>query len=253
MKTTTINTQRILLFLIISIVISNIFRFDVYGIRSALHVLPSWMYVVLVALLEGSGVFIAALLALRWMRREQTIDASLLGMAGKKSLLIPLVPLVLMTLLGVKNDHSINAHLYGIIAGLSSLAYCIMEEYGWRGYLQQELKSVRPLLRYVIIGSIWYIWHLSFLTKATLKENIIFLFMLIIGSWGLGQVISTTRSLLVTASFHLLIQLMMFNALIKDGLAGRDKLIVLIGSILIWMLMFKIGKAPKKETTEKTP
>jgi membrane protease YdiL (CAAX protease family) len=245
MNNTTINTKRILLFIVIAIAVSNVFRFDVYGIRSALQVLPSCLYVVMAALMEGSGVFIAALLALRWMRSEQPIDASLTGTAKKKSYLIPLVPLVLITLLGVKNGHSINAHLYGFVAGISSLAYCIMEEYGWRGYLQQELKSLRPALRYILIGSIWYIWHLSFLTEATLQENLIFLVLLIIGSWGLGQVIITTRSILVTASFHLLIQLMMFNVLINDGLAGKHKLIVLIGSILIWMLMFRIGKAGK--------
>jgi membrane protease YdiL (CAAX protease family) len=128
-----------------------------------------------------------------------------------------------------------------------------MEETGWRGYLQQELKSIRPLLRYIIIGSIWYLWHLSFLSEASLQENLMFLFMLILGSWGLGQVITTTRSIVITASFHLLIQLLMFNALIKDGLSGKYKLIILAVSILVWMMMFKKGKAPKSTLVNEQP
>jgi membrane protease YdiL (CAAX protease family) len=253
MKGSTVHIPRILLFCLIAIVVSNVFRFDVYGIRSGLQLLPSWLYVVTCALLEGSGVLIAALIALKWMRREQAIDASLLGLAAKKSLWIPLVPLAMLVVMGVRNEFGLNTHVYGLIAGLSSFAYCIMEETGWRGYLQQELKSIRPLMRYVIIGSIWYLWHLSFLSEASLQENLMFLFMLILGSWGLGQVITTTRSIVITASFHLLIQLMMFNALIKDGLSGKYKLIILAVSILVWMMMFKKGKAPKSTLVNEQP
>jgi len=121
-----------------------------------------------------------------------------------------------------------------------------MEEYGWRGYLQEELKEVKPWKKYVSIGFLWYLWHLTFLTEATFGENIFFLAMMIFGSWGIGQVAESTKSIIASACFHLIIQIMMFNALIKNGIDGTEKLIILGISVVIW---FVIIKKWEKEST----
>lgn len=55
---------RIILFSIIAISISNIFRFDLLDIRPILLNAPAFIYIFIHALLEGSGVFIAAILCL---------------------------------------------------------------------------------------------------------------------------------------------------------------------------------------------
>ena len=114
-----------------------------------------------------------------------------------------------------------------------------MEEFGWRGYLQEELKNLKPVKRYLIIGFIWYFWHLTFLTEATISENLFFLGMLLFGSWGIGQVAESTKSILASACFHLIIQIMMFNSLIKNGLDGTQKLSILGVSVFLWILILK--------------
>ena len=155
-----------------------------------------------------------------------------------------------MTIVGVKNDFEIDAHLYGFIAITGTLLYCIMEEYGWRGYLQEELKTLKTWQKYLVIGFIWYLWHLTFLTKATIGDNLFFLAMMILGSWGIGQVVESTKSIIAGACFHMIIQIMMFNALIKNGINGTEKLIILGISVVIWFVIIK--KWEKENTIANT-
>lgn len=232
-----INFKRILIFLIIAISISNIFRFDVFGTKEILHKLPAWIYLLSVVILEGSGVLIGALIAIFLIHKERKNTISLFGTSNRNSLLMSVIPIALLTIIGVKNEYGINANLYGLIAALGSLVYCIMEEFGWRGYLQEELKDLKPIKRYLIIGFVWYFWHLTFLTEATLFENIFFLGMLLFGSWGIGQVAESTKSILASACFHLIIQIMMFNSLIKNGLDATEKIIILGVSVFLWVLI----------------
>lgn len=239
MKENIIDFKRILIFLIIAISLSNIFRFDVFETKEILQKLPTWMYLISVVLLEGSGVFIGALIAIYLLRKDRKTSISFYGTSNRKGLLMSAIPIVLLTIIGVKNDYEININLYGLIVVLGSLIYCIMEEFGWRGYLQEELKNLKPVKRYLIIGFIWYFWHLTFLTEATISENLFFLGMLLFGSWGIGQVAESTKSILASACFHLIIQIMMFNSLIKNGLDGTQKLIILGVSVFLWILILK--------------
>src|SRR5690606_36142636 len=237
MKDNTINFKRIFIFLVIAISLSNIFRFDIFGTKEILEILPTWIYLLSVILLEGSGVFIGALIAIYLLRKKQKTEISFFGTSKRKGLLMSFIPIILLAIIGVKNEYGINVNLYGLIVVLGSLIYCIMEEFGWRGYLQEELKDIKPIKRYLLIGFIWYFWHLSFLTKATLSENLFFLGILLFGSWGIGQVAESTKSILASSCFHLIIQIMMFNSLIKDGLDGTQKLIILGISIFIWIII----------------
>ena len=114
-----------------------------------------------------------------------------------------------------------------------------MEEYGWRGYLQEELKAIQPWKKYLIIAFLWYLWHLPFLTNASISDNLFFFGIMIFGSWGIGQVAESTKSLLASACFHLIIQIMMFNALIKNGIDITEKLIILGVSVVLWVVIIK--------------
>ncbi|WP_211233392.1 CPBP family intramembrane glutamic endopeptidase [Pontibacter actiniarum] len=193
-------------------------------------------------ILEGSGVFIGALLTILFLKKNRKVETTLLGTSKLKSLVMAVIPIIILTSIGVKNVFELDSHLYGFIAVIGTLLYCIMEEYGWRGYLQEELKTLQPWKKYLIIGFTWYLWHLTFLTKATVGDNLFFLAMMLLGSWGIGQVAELTKSVLASACFHLIIQIMMFNALIKNGINGTDKLIVLSVSIVLWILIMKKWK-----------
>jgi membrane protease YdiL (CAAX protease family) len=244
-----INCKRIGLFLLIAITISNIFRFDVFELKPELEQLPTWIFILTTFLLEGSGVIIGALIVIPLLKRHRKIEITLFGTSKSKGLLMAIIPIIILTIIGVKNEFDLDSHLYGFIAITTTLIYCIMEEYGWRGYLQEELKTLKPWLKYSIIGLIWYLWHLTFLTKATFGDNLFFLAMMIFGSWGIGQVAESTKSILASACFHLIIQIMMFNALIKDGIDGKEKLIILGASVALWFVIIK--KWEKEETIAK--
>lgn len=71
--------------------------------------------------------------------------------------------------------------------------------------------------------------------------------MMIFGSWGIGQVAETTKSILASACFHLIINIMMYNSLIKNGLDGTQKLIILGVSIVLWIIITEKWKKEKIE------
>lgn len=241
-----ISWKRILIFFVIATLISNIFRFDVFGLKPELEKLPSWLYIIITVLLEGSGVIIAAFIIIPYLRKEKKVEMSLFGTSKSKSLLMTVIPIIVLSVIGVKNDFELGNHIYGLIAIVGTLIYCIMEEYGWRGYLQEELKFLKPWQKYLTIGIIWYLWHLTFLTKASVGDNLFFLAMMIFGSWGIGQIAELTKSVLASANFHLIVQIMMFNALFRNGISGTEKIIILTVCVAIWIVILNKWK---KENT----
>ena len=65
------NFKRLFIFLIIAFSISNIFRFDVFGTKLILEKLPNWIYLLCTVILEGSGVFTGALVAIKLLEKER--------------------------------------------------------------------------------------------------------------------------------------------------------------------------------------
>jgi membrane protease YdiL (CAAX protease family) len=234
-----VNFKRFFIFYIIAIVVSNIFRFDVFGLQTTIEDLPKIIAIGISVLLEGSGIFIAALLALSLLKKERTTSITFLGTSKINNVFMVAIPLVLLAVVGVNNTYEINAHVYGIFAFIITLIYCILEEYGWRGYLHEEFKSITPIKKYIIIGVLWYIWHLSFLKDVSLQNNLFFLGAMIVGSWGIGQVVDATKSILAGACFHLIIQIIFFNALFRNGFEGYTKWIVVGISVVAFFAIIK--------------
>ncbi|MDP8220300.1 MAG: hypothetical protein P9X26_03070, partial [Candidatus Stygibacter frigidus] len=167
-----ISWKRILIFFIIATAISNVFRFDIFEIKSGLEQLPTLIFILVTVFLEGSGVLIGALIAISFLKKSRKTEITLFGTSKSKSLIMAIIPIIILAIIGVKNEFQLNSHLYGFIAIIGTLLYCIMEEYGWRGYLQEELKTLKPWQKNLMIGFVWYLWHLSFLTEATVGDNL---------------------------------------------------------------------------------
>jgi uncharacterized protein len=232
-----IDYKRVLLFLIIAISLSNIFRFDVFHIYPTLEKGAVWIYLFSANILEGSGVLISGLLGLYLLNKQRKVEISFFGTSQMKGLLMASIPVIILIVVGVENKHETDSHLYGGLAGLSTLIYCIMEEYAWRGYLQEEFKALQPIKKYALIGFIWYFWHLSFLTKASLVDNLFFLSMLIFGSWGIGKIADLTKSILAAGCFHLIVNIFMYNPFFSNGINNTKKIIILSVSILLWVIL----------------
>lgn len=248
-STTTLNTQdqkisffRLFLFLAIAVVISNIFRFNLFHLNEILESQSGWSYLIIEGVLEGSGIFMAGILGLFLLRKQRETSISFWGTSKIKSLLMALIPTVLLIGIGVQNKYNINAHVFGLIAAIGSFMYCIMEEYGWRGYLQEEFKFLKPLMRFILIGSIWYAWHLEFLKETTGIANLFFLGTLILGSWGIGKVAELTSSILACACFHLIVNIFMFNHFFNNAFSNTGKLILLVVCISLWVLILNRWK-----------
>lgn len=232
---------RILFFYTLAIGLSNIFRFNLLELNNQIDEWPFWFAVPAKTLLESSGVLLGALIGLRLLARRKKLTISLRGNFPLRSLLIAIVPVLALSINGIINPHG-SAHLYGLLVGISTLGYCLAEEYGWRAYLEEEFSNLQHWKRYILTGFLWYFWHLSFLQTNSLLHNFFFLAILIAGSFGLGQLMKYSRSVLVCAAFHMLINILGANQLIP--LSGQSKLIILAGCLTLFIVILKISKRP---------
>ncbi|WP_312765778.1 CPBP family intramembrane glutamic endopeptidase [Epilithonimonas sp.] len=105
------------------------------------------------------------------------------------------------------------------------LIYGLLEEIGWRGFLQEQLKDLPKLQSIIIIAVLWFIWHLNF---EFTTSNMIFFGILLLGTWGIGKVYNKTYSLLAVAGFHSL------NNFFRNGL-HHTELILIAVLLIIWI------------------
>ncbi len=239
---------RLITFYSIAIILSNVFRFDLLHLRASIDKLPFWI-TLFFSPMEAIGVLIGALLTIYLLKKTQPVEISMFGTSVKWSIIMSIIPLVLIAVIGINNTKDVNAHFYGLLAAISTFIYCYFEEIGWRGYLEEELKGFSSWKRIVIIAVLWYVWHLSFLQNHDIVANLKFFSWLLLGSWGIGKVVELTKSIFAATCFHMIINIVMFNGYIKDGIEGNGKMIILGVSILSWILILRTWK---KETMVKT-
>ena len=241
---------RISIFYLIGIAISNVFRFDLLNLNDSMENL-SVLALILMSPLEAIGLFIGAFISIYLLKKHRRLNYSIFGTSVKWSLIMLIIPVILLGVLGVNNANGINVHYYGIIGGIGTLIYCFCEEIGWRGYLQDELRSMKEWKRVLLIGFLWYFWHLPFITNQNFMDNLQFLGWMIFGSWGLGKVIDSTKSIISVACFHFIINIMMFNTLMKNGISGSSKLIILAISVSLWLLILILWGKERKTIANK--
>ena len=241
---------RIIIFYLISIVLSNIFRFDLLDLRNQTSANSDWISIVTMFVLEGIGILIGGIIGIHLLRKHKKLHVTVFGTDLYKSLLFILIPVIVLAILGIRNEFEINISYYGFIVGAGTLVYCFFEELGWRGYLQNELSDLKSWQRYVIIGFLWYLWHLAFITDFSIEGNLFFLGMMIAGSWGIGQVANATKSVLACTGFHFIINVVMYNQLIQDGLNSKAKLLFIGICVLSFMVILRFWRKVKisKET-----
>jgi len=120
---------------------------------------------------------------------------------------------------------------FSLLAVLAILIYGLLEEIGWRGFLQQELKTLPKLVNVLIVASLWFVWHLNF---DVTSSNLIFFGILIFGTWGISKVADNTYSLLAVAAFHSL------NNFFPE--LNATKIIILAALVSVWVLLLVLRK-----------
>lgn len=174
----------------------------------------------------GLGPIVGAFIAMAIFKRKT--EYTLAGKSVWKSVATILVPCVVFGIIGGFDT--------GILC-LLAFAYGLLEEYGWRGYLQYELRGL-PAWQYVLIITVmWLLWHLD-LDQRNLS---VFFPLLLFASWGIGKVASDTHSLLFCAAFHGIVN---FS---KHGLLSDTAyLIAFIGVIVFWIaIWYFISRTPQ--------
>lgn len=184
--------------------------------------------------IQGFGPFIGAILVtlLFQVKRKNTLT----GSSVLKSVLMGIVPIVVLTIVGVANKEGFETHYYGFILGFWIIIYGIFEETGWRGYLHDELRGIKPFLKYLLVGTLWYIWHFTFLTENTTVKNEISVYLiLVLAGWGIGQIAEKTNSILASACFHTIGNIMGLSEVFRNNLDSGQKLLIVGLCLLIWI------------------
>lgn len=184
------------------------------------------------ALATGLGPAIGALLVMLVFKRKT--EYTLLGKSAWKSIATIVIPCI----------------FFGIIGGwdlgvtcLFAFAYGLLEEYGWRGFLQYELREL-PVWQYVLIITVmWFLWHLDLTQRSVLP----FFLLLLFASWGIGKVATDTHSLLFCSAFHGIV-----NFSKRDLFSDTTFTAAFIGVIVFWIVMwYFVGISPKQQGREQ--
>jgi membrane protease YdiL (CAAX protease family) len=190
-------------------------------------------------LMWGPGI--AALVCMAVFRRSHRRAITLGGNSWSKSILFYATPFLLLAMF--------RAHaLYGydlppLRAAFPMFVSILGEELGWRGFLQDALRPLSPVKRFVLIGVLWEFWH--FTTRTThgwsLQRIAVTLLIsysaVILLSFVLGYAAERSRSVVVAVSLHLYIDVLLNNL---------DLYIPLLLALPIWVLLLVTW--PKAET-----
>ncbi|MBU1356595.1 MAG: CPBP family intramembrane metalloprotease [Candidatus Edwardsbacteria bacterium] len=229
---------QIAVYFVIATALSGVFRFGLFGWYNNMS-LPFGLTFLVKTLLEGIGPIAGALVILTIVNKKSSI--TLLGTQPKKSLIMAIVPVLLFTFFGANNDLNLNRHYYGFIIGIATVIYGIFEEYGWRGFLHNELIELKRLHKSLIIGVIWYVWHLSFISQSTtLLNELIFFGIIVFGSWGIGVIAEKTKSIIACACFHILGNILFLSPQIATTMNNQARYIIFGICLIAWIYIVNI-------------
>lgn len=183
------------------------------------------------------GLFLSALFL---RKNDLDIDIKLGGNSFYKSLLIIATPILVLAIVGVDNTIDLSPNIFGAIIGMLTMTYALFEEFGWRGYLQEKLeKRFNKWVVYLIVGLVWYLWHWYFLRPGN-HPKLIMIPILIVGSFGIGEVARSTKSILICAALHGLGNILIIYGVIAHNISTPKKLIVLGTALIVWIPMIKL-------------
>jgi len=172
-------------------------------------------------ILQGAGPAIGALFV--FILFKVPVVMTLKG--NFRNILIPFSIYWLLPIAVITSASYLTKGTFPILLIMSILIYGLLEEIGWRGFLQQQLKPLPRFLGILVLTVMWFVWHLNFDLSTS---NLIFFMILLFGTWGIGLVADRTNSLLAVSAFHSL------NNFFSD--MNSLKLIILIVLMTTWVL-----------------
>jgi membrane protease YdiL (CAAX protease family) len=193
-------------------------------------------------LMWGPGI--AALVCLVAFRRSHRRIITLGGNSWTRSILFYAAPFLLLA--------AFRAHtLYGyalpaLVAAFPMFVSILGEELGWRGFLQDALRPLSPVKRFVLIGVLWEFWHFTTRTTHGWSARRIAVTLLIsysaviLLSFIIGYAAERSRSVIVAVSLHMYIDNLLNNL---------DLYVPLLLALPIWALL--LWTWPKDATVQR--
>lgn len=182
---------------------------------------------------HGFITLIVSILFYRFSKVEQEI--TLLGNKKMKSLLFPIILFCCYSVNGMNNGEDINRHVWAFVICFFALIYNIMEEYAWRGYLIESLGKVNYMIKSLVSGIFWSIWHLLIFSNFEQYGGFwVFFAFCIIFAFILTYAVSRTKSILVAATIHAFI--------IQINIAAFICFVIFVLLVLTWNKRLIISK-----------
>ncbi|MBX2904910.1 MAG: CPBP family intramembrane metalloprotease [Taibaiella sp.] len=201
-----------------------------------------------VSIMWGPGM--AALMCLYLFRKSHRRTVSLLGNNPVRSLIFWFAPLVLLAILGVREGSGAVSHTLPLLISVMAVFTIMGEEVGWRGFLQDALRPLKPAQRYVLIGVLWEAWHFTnrvhgkTLMQATLLVGL-FLIVTIGLSFLIGMAVEKSKSIVVATAIHGWVDLMF-------EMPGITSYISAAFAVLLWIYLLKTWKVTKEVEQKKS-
>jgi membrane protease YdiL (CAAX protease family) len=164
-------------------------------------------------LMWGPGI--AALICMLAFRRSHRRVITLAGSSWARGVLFYFTPFLLLA--------AFRAHtLFGydepaLIAAFPMFVSVLGEELGWRGFLQDALRPLPPVKRFVLIGVLWEFWHFTTRTTQgwsplrTAVTLLIFYSVVILLSFLVGFAVERSQSVLVAVAIHSYVDVLLNN------------------------------------------
>ncbi|MGA2981869.1 MAG: CPBP family intramembrane glutamic endopeptidase [Terriglobales bacterium] len=164
-------------------------------------------------LMWGPGM--AALVCMVAFRSSHRRVITLAGNSWGRSILFYAAPFLLLA--------AFRGHvLYGydrpaLIAAFPMFVSILGEELGWRGFLQDALRPLSPVKRFVLIGVLWEFWHFTTRTThgwSSLRIAVTLLISysaVIVLSFIIGYATERSRAVMVAVSLHMYIDVLLNN------------------------------------------
>ena len=165
-------------------------------------------------------------------RIKRTIE--FFGTSAFKSIVFWGVPMLAFILFGYSNTPGTSQSRF-IIYLFGTFFFTLGEELGWRGFLQDQFNHLPKWKRYLIIGTMWELWHFTTRTLsgsigARILRPIMFIIPNTILSYLLGESVNKSKSIVVAVTLH-----SWYNLLFEFN--NRVTYIIFSISVVYWVFM----------------
>ena len=194
------------------------------------------------------GPGLAALVVLLVFRRTHRRTISVFGTSMGRGIAFYLVPALALVLAHLSAGGP-NAAATVAVVVTAGFFNALGEELGWRGFLQDALRPLSPLWRYVVIGALWEFWH--FINRIHGREpndialGLAVFYPVLMGVSALiGEATDRSRSLCVAVTFHFWVDAPTGVPKLLGG-STLPTLLVFGGALVFWVVLLVTWPGPR--------